>query len=113
MTESNRPRPDLPPLRGIPMRFEIEHHTRYDYSAQVALGPQTVRLRPRPDGAVRELSWSLILDPGPRARSDQLDAEGNLVSRLWFVGETRHLDVRVHLSAVTSRVNPFDFIPDL
>lgn len=95
------------------MRFEIEHHTRYDYSAPVALGPQTVRLRPRPDGAVRELSWSLTLDPGPRARSDQLDAEGNLVTRLWFVGETRHLDVRVHINAVTSRVNPFDFIPDL
>ena len=95
------------------MHFEIEHRTRYDYSSPVTLGPQTVRLRPRPDGAVRERHWSLTLDPEPQTRSDQLDAEGNLVSRLWFVGETRHLDISVQLRAETSRVNPFDFVPDL
>jgi len=43
------------------MHFDIEHHTRYGYSAPVALGPQTVRLRPRPDGGVRELDWTLTL----------------------------------------------------
>jgi hypothetical protein len=37
------------------MRFEVEHNTRYQYSAPVVLGPQTVRLRPRPDGGVHEL----------------------------------------------------------
>jgi transglutaminase-like putative cysteine protease len=95
------------------MHFEIDHHTRYDYSSPVALGPQTVRLRPRPDGGVRELVWTLTLDPRPRVRSDQLDAEGNLVSRLWFSGETQHLEVGVHLRAETSRANPFDFVPDL
>jgi transglutaminase-like putative cysteine protease len=95
------------------MRFQVEHITRYEYSAPVALGPQTVRLRPRPDGGVRELAWTLTLDPQPQVRSDQLDAEGNLVSRLWFVGETRHLEIGVSLGAETTRVNAFDYIPDL
>jgi transglutaminase-like putative cysteine protease len=95
------------------MRFQIDHHTRYEYTTPVALGPQTVRLRPRPDGSVRELGWELCLDPKPRTRSDQLDAEGNLVSRLWFVGETRHLDIAIALSAQTVRNNAFDFIPEL
>ena len=95
------------------MRFDIEHHTRYSYSAPVALGPQTVRLRPRPDGGVRELDRSLSVDPSPQTRSDQLDAEGNLVTRLWFSGQTRHLDLAVHLVATTGRANAFDFVPDL
>jgi transglutaminase-like putative cysteine protease len=95
------------------MRFEIEHDTRYQYSAPVALGPQTVRLRPRPDGAVRELEWTLTLNPEPQVRSDQLDAEGNLVARLWFLGETRHLEIGVRLCAETSRPNAFAFVPDL
>jgi transglutaminase-like putative cysteine protease len=95
------------------MRFEIEHSTRYQYSIPVALGPQTVRLRPRPDGGMRELAWTLTLDPKPQVRSDQLDAEGNLITRLWFVGETRHLEIGVNLRAETSRPNAFDFVPDL
>ena len=95
------------------MRFDIRHHTRYTYSIPVLLGPQTVRLRPRPDGGVRELAWDLKLDPEPQSRSDQLDAEGNLVTRLWFAGETRHLDIDVHLLVQSSRSNAFDFVPDL
>jgi len=95
------------------MRFEIAHSTRYSYSLPVGLGPQTVRLRPRPDGGLRELDWALQVDPQPHLRSDQLDAEGNLVTRLWFTGETRHLTIVARILAETSRLNPFDFIPDL
>jgi transglutaminase-like putative cysteine protease len=95
------------------MRFQIDHSTRYEYSSPVALGPQTVRLRPRPDGGMHELTWDLAVDPKPQTRSDQLDAEGNLVSRLWFVGETRHLDIAIKLNAQALRTNAFDFIPEL
>lgn len=75
------------------MRFEVEHLTTYRYSAPVSLGPQTVRLRPRPDGRFRGIGWSLLLDPAPALRAEALDAEGNLVTRLWFEAETRHLAV--------------------
>lgn len=75
------------------MRFDVEHLTSYRYSEAVALGPQTVRLRPRPDGSFREIGYSLLVDPPPAARAEALDAEGNLVTRLWFEGETRHLNI--------------------
>ena len=81
------------------MRFDIRHHTRYTYSIPVLLGPQTVRLRPRPDGGVRELAWDLKLDPEPQSRSDQLDAEGNLVTRdvrlLYSVGRGELRDLAI------------------
>lgn len=75
------------------MHFEVEHRTSYTYSDPVALGPQTLRLRPRPDGQMRELGFSLLVEPAPALRADVLDAEGNLVTRLWFEGETRRLEI--------------------
>jgi transglutaminase-like putative cysteine protease len=35
------------------------------------------------------------------------------VTRLWFAGETLHLEIGVRLRAATSRSNAFDFVPDL
>jgi transglutaminase-like putative cysteine protease len=75
------------------MHFEVEHLTSYRYSEPVALGPQTLRLRPRPDGRMRELGFSLLVEPAPALRAEALDAEGNLVTRLWFEVETRRLNI--------------------
>jgi transglutaminase-like putative cysteine protease len=75
------------------MRFDVEHLTTYRYSAPVTLGPQTVRLRPRPDGSFREIGYSLLVDPAPAVRSELLDAEGNLATRLWFEAESRYLNI--------------------
>ena len=75
------------------MRIDVEHLTTYSYSDPVTLAPQTVRLRPRPDGSFRELSYRLLVDPAPALRTEMLDAAGNLVTRLWFEGETRELRI--------------------
>lgn len=75
------------------MRFDVEHLTTYRYSDPVSLAPHAVRLRPRQDGGFREIGWSLLVDPAPAFRSEALDAEGNLVTRLWFERETRHLNI--------------------
>lgn len=85
------------------MHIDVEHLTTYSYSEPVALGPHTVRLRPRPDGSLRELDYALAVEPAPALRSEQLDAAGNLVTRLWFEGETRHLWLRSRLSVETHR----------
>lgn len=84
------------------MRFEVEHLTSYRYSDPVALGPQTLRLRPRPDGRMRELGFSLLIEPAPALRAEALDAEGNQVTRLWFEGETRRLNVVSRFTVETS-----------
>jgi transglutaminase-like putative cysteine protease len=86
------------------MQIDVEHLTTYSYSEPVALGPHTVRLRPRPDGSFRELGYGLVVEPAPALRSEQLDAAGNLVTRLWFEGETRHLRLRSRFSVKTHRL---------
>jgi transglutaminase-like putative cysteine protease len=94
------------------MRIEIDHLTTYSYSEPVALGPHTVRLRPRPDGSFRELSYALWVDPAPVLRTERLDAAGNLVTRLWFEGETRHLELHSRCSVESERPDVFGLILD-
>lgn len=93
------------------MRIEIEHETTYEYSEPVRLGPQTVRLRPRPGGAMRELGFVLDVDPAPAVRLECLDVMGNRVARLRFAGETRHLRLAIRLAVETG--SPADYVPSL
>lgn len=91
------------------MQIEIEHETVYSYAAPVRLGPQTVRLRPRPGGPLREVRYALEVDPAPSVRLDCLDAAGNRVARLRFAGETRHLRLCARLAVDTG--SPADYGP--
>jgi len=93
------------------MRIEIEHETTYDYSEPVRLGPQTVRLRPRPGGTLRELDFALAVDPAPALRLECLDLMGNRVVRLRFADETRHLRLAIRLAVETGA--PADYVPFL
>ncbi|HYN77002.1 MAG TPA: transglutaminase family protein [Lamprocystis sp. (in: g-proteobacteria)] len=93
------------------MRIEIAHETTYEYSEPVRLGPQTVRLRPRPGGAMRELGFALAVDPAPTVRLECLDAIGNRVVRLHFAGETGHLRLAIRLTVETGA--PADYVPFL
>jgi transglutaminase-like putative cysteine protease len=94
------------------MRFDVEHLTTYSYSEPVALGPQTVRLRPRHDGGFRELGYSLLVDPAPVLRRELLDAEGNLVTRMWFEAEARHLRIVSRFTVDTLEHDPFGMVLD-
>jgi len=94
------------------MRFDVEHLTIYSYDEPVTLGPQTVRLRPRQDGGIRELGYSLLVDPAPVLRRDRLDAEGNLATRMWFEAETRHLRLVSRFTVDTLETDPFGLVLD-
>lgn len=94
------------------MRLDVEHLTTYRYSEPVALGPHAVRLRPRPDGSFRELEFTLTVDPAPALRSERLDAAGNLVTRLWFEGETRLLRLHSRFSVQSQKPEAFGLILD-
>jgi len=93
------------------MRIEIEHETTYDYSEPVRLGPQTVRLRPRPGGTLRELDFALAVDPTPTLRLECLDVPGNRIVRLRFAETTRHLRLAIRLVVETGA--PVDYVPFL
>lgn len=92
------------------MIFDIEHVTRFDYSGPVSLEPTTVRLRPRNDRAQNVLDFSMHVDPMPSGLSEVADLDGNDSTMLWFVGETRHLQITTRVRAETLRSNPFDYI---
>ncbi|MGZ8219642.1 transglutaminase family protein [Methylomagnum sp.] len=94
------------------MRFAVEHTTRYRYDQPVWLGPHDIRLRPRHDGSQRLLSFSLSIEPTPTRLSEQLDPDGNVVTRCWFQVPCDSFTVRTAFTAETIRANPFDYWPD-
>lgn len=93
------------------MTYTIEHVTRYEYTSAVFLEPHTVRLSPRPDGALEVLACERAVSPQPTAQTQALDHNGNIVERYWFSGTSDHLVIRRTLKLRTLRDNPFDYIP--
>ncbi len=94
------------------MRFEIEHHTIYQYSLPVTLLPQTLRLQPRGDGNQRLLNFECDIDPKPHLTTNFMDLEGNIVTRLWFEVPTDYLQITSRAHCETLRGNPFDYLPE-
>ena len=94
------------------MQFSVRHITTYQYSAPVHLGPHILRLTPRSDGRQRLLEHTCQVSPQPALRSSALDAEGNVVTRLWFTGVTEEFRIESDMRVETLQENPYDFIVD-
>jgi len=92
------------------VRITIRHRTSYAFDAPVYLEPHVFRLRPRADGAVRLVDFALALDPEPVVRAENLDPEGNVVTRAWFEGRRQHLTLRTRAVVDTLLANPFGFL---
>lgn len=92
------------------MRFEVSHLTRYTYERPVLLEPLIVRLRPRSDIFQRLVSFDLAVDPQPEGMSEMVDAEGNALSQVWFLGVASMLALRTTFAVDTLRTNPYDYI---
>ena len=92
------------------MRFEVSHLTRYSYERPVLLEPLIVRLRPRSDIFQRLVSFDLAVDPQPEGMSEMVDAEGNALSQVWFIGVASMLALRTTFAVETLHPNPFDYI---
>jgi transglutaminase-like putative cysteine protease len=75
----------------------------------VRLADHVLRLTPRP-GAHQLLSHCIEVDPLPTVRSNETDAEGNLITRLSFLGETRHLRVESRFELLSFAAPPL--MPD-
>ena len=95
-----------------PMQFEINHITKFCYTAQVFLEPHTLRLRPRSDAWQRLHSFDLQVDPPPAGLTDSIDLDGNSISRMWFDGTQNTLSITATSRVEALRSNPFDFILD-
>lgn len=79
-----------------PVRYRVEHETRYAYDAPVSQSWQRARLTPRSLPWQRLLAHAIDIDPRPDERHDGPDAFGNTVTHFGLHGAHRRLRVRMH-----------------
>ena len=87
----------------------IHHVTHYSYDRPIAIGPQTIRLRPAPHCRTPVKAYSLKVLPADHFINWQQDPFGNWVARLVFPNAARELKIEVDLLVDLEVYNPFDF----
>lgn len=86
------------------------HRTVYTYERPVRLGPQIVRLRPRPGARPGPLNYKLQVEPEPLALHWQMDVAANLVARLVLPQPIAALVLDVSMRLDMTPLNAFDFL---
>ena len=91
------------------IQVALHHRTTYRYDRPVALGPQSIRLRPAPHCRSRVLAYSLVVTPDEHFVNWQQDPQANYIARMVFPEKTTEMNIEVDLVVEMSATNPFDF----
>lgn len=92
------------------MRYQIRHHTSYQYDQAVYLKPHLIRLRPRSDCWHRVEQFAIALQPEPQGTSAFLDLDGNCPIQVWFSAPTQALTITITSTLETYIDNPFAYV---
>ena len=84
-------------------KIHINHTTVYQYSEEVTLGDHIALLRPRDDGMLHVLGYSLSVHPVPLLHRPFIDCCGNSAQFLRFGSKTRSLAFVSSFTAVCTR----------
>jgi transglutaminase-like putative cysteine protease len=85
----------------MPMRLEVVHDTRYDYSAPVTLAHHLAHLKPMDDAHQQLAAFELSIDPPPAAAPrDSRDALGNVQHHFSLARPHETLHVRARSEVV-------------
>ena len=90
-------------------RYKILHRTYYNYTAEVMLGPHTLRLRPREGHELRIETSSLKITPAAKLRW-QRDVEDNSVAIATFDAPTKQLVIESEVVIQQYNETPLDFL---
>lgn len=88
----------------------IDHFTSYEYENEVLLEPHIVKLSPRLNLTRRLGSYEMAIDPKPAGRWSGIDAQGNQMEQIWFLGHHSHLKIHTKLSLFVEMYDPFHFV---
>ncbi len=76
----------------------LQHTTHYRYDRTVRLGPQTLRLCPRPDTSPQVTDFRLEVSPGAHQLDFATDAYGNRVAWVRFAGPATEFRIDVSMT---------------
>jgi len=91
------------------LHVSLTHRTTYNYDRAIAMGPQTIRLRPAPHCRTPILAYSLKVSPDQHWLNWLQDPFGNFQARVIILEPTESFSVTVDLIADMAVINPFDF----
>jgi transglutaminase-like putative cysteine protease len=93
------------------VHYQITHHITYTYDRPVLLAPHSIRMQPRSDVTQTLHQFSLSIAPEPKRWVENLDLDGNAVTRVWFSDQTvTSLTIEATSTVETRRTNPFDYL---